>query len=1314
MSRSSKGFADFFPTAPSVLQQKKTRHSQERKRRDQPSQHSSPPSSSHATATPIEGGGSNDTSLANGIAPPQPTSDARQVTREETEFVQGDLLNGVGSASSTSTNSSVFSSRTRPADVTCQRRDIQQNTLTPITNDGSPPSTLNKSPSYAKQTQGVGSSTIAKPSPDPTLPMTEEVSAMNLDSTTSTRARPRPGDGEHKGFKIDYDPELDKTLSSKERRSRKPQYHEIPDDVRASVEVGATSRTILTPSQDKNTPSEDPRLRIMNYTQGVASKGRQRLRLAPYVLMPYPYDPQTSMVPGPPVRICVTGFDPLTPEMQLRQLFSSFGEIGELRLASLPANGSALGVCLIKYRDCKSLRGGRPVTAASAAKRAHLECKAGQHRIGSHRVRAVLDRDGTVGRSTIARFAEQAKRQSAQIRPLERTTRREDSLNSPGPPPTAPKGPSGKPSIKPGLVNPETRGPPQRPGIPNLVEETPVLDKIDRDPYIFIAHCYVPVLSTTIPHLKKRLKLFDWKDVRCDKTGYYVVFDNSRDGEEEASRCFKMCHMTPLFTYVMNMECQKYGNPNYVRPPSPERVIAEKARAAEQERKLRDEELELEEEKQQRALNLDPVREVVDLFRHELRAKLLEDVKSRIAGPALYEYLDPDRHLEKRRRLNIPDPNNGKQPNIHVDRSFETPSERTPDSRADTSFAGRRPLEAATLNISALPRIRKVDKFNKRENFLYVDERRKQRAPRHSARGLQHRLHQIHDEDESEDERRTSLTRDTEEQESRPLSRMSVDSEASDDEVELGAIRHGRNRIKEPAWGGESDDEVETPLDQVFQSQRDVEAENLQKIVDGLAPTSRKRKRLLEELAARKRKAVDTKWQPERTESVPPSEAELTPSIADVKFIGDESGAETPSKIGEGTPDQESDAPKPGKKKPKAKKKTKKQIFEERQLEKERAEKAKKLKLMEDFIADAPLVDEVKPAPEPEAEVELPEVTEEAVEDEEAEVKWGVSAREPRRTVIDDPELVLDLDGWQHIVKDDEDMRFLRQVLEDRQPAKLGNVSAWSWKQKEIKALNRSGGRGIVRSITAIEGYYVPNPTGSARTEGTKKILESEKSKYLPHRIKVQRAREEREAKAKEDPSVAAAEAAKQAAATSNAKSASRSNRVNNRRLVADMAAQKQALATSTGEGDALRFNQLKKRKKPVRFARSAIHNWGLYAMQNIAANDMIIEYVGEKVRQQVADMRERQYLKSGIGSSYLFRIDEQTVIDATKKGGIARFINHSCTPNCTAKIIKVEGSKRIVIYALRDIEQSMYSRQMDGLLGCVLTFRLFRRRTHL
>ncbi|KAJ3027491.1 histone methyltransferase set1 [Rhizophlyctis rosea] len=82
----------------------------------------------------------------------------------------------------------------------------------------------------------------------------------------------------------------------------------------------------------------------------------------------------------------------------------------------------------------------------------------------------------------------------------------------------------------------------------------------------------------------------------------------------------------------------------------------------------------------------------------------------------------------------------------------------------------------------------------------------------------------------------------------------------------------------------------------------------------------------------------------------------------------------------------------------------------------------------------------------------------------------------------------------------------------------------------------------------------------------------------------------------------------------------------------------------------------------------------------------MVIEYIGEIIRQKVADHREKNYEKEGIGSSYLFRIDDDTIIDATKMGNLARFINHCCDPNCNAKIINVDGQKRIVIYANRDI----------------------------
>jgi hypothetical protein len=118
-----------------------------------------------------------------------------------------------------------------------------------------------------------------------------------------------------------------------------------------------------------------------------------------------------------------------------------------------------------------------------------------------------------------------------------------------------------------------------------------------------------------------------------------------------------------------------------------------------------------------------------------------------------------------------------------------------------------------------------------------------------------------------------------------------------------------------------------------------------------------------------------------------------------------------------------------------------------------------------------------------------------------------------------------------------------------------------------------------------------------------------------------------------------------------------------------------------------MKFSQLKTRKKRLKFSRSQIHEWGLFALEPIEPHDMAIEYIGEIIRQKVADVREKRYEKMGIGSSYLFRIDEDTIIDATFKGNLARFINHSCEPNCYARIITVDGQKKIVIYSKREIK---------------------------
>jgi SET domain-containing protein len=53
-----------------------------------------------------------------------------------------------------------------------------------------------------------------------------------------------------------------------------------------------------------------------------------------------------------------------------------------------------------------------------------------------------------------------------------------------------------------------------------------------------------------------------------------------------------------------------------------------------------------------------------------------------------------------------------------------------------------------------------------------------------------------------------------------------------------------------------------------------------------------------------------------------------------------------------------------------------------------------------------------------------------------------------------------------------------------------------------------------------------------------------------------------------------------------------------------------------------------------------------------------------------------------------MFRIDDDEVIDATMSGNAARFINHSCEPNCFSRVIAIDGAKKIVIFASRDIMQ--------------------------
>lgn len=125
-------------------------------------------------------------------------------------------------------------------------------------------------------------------------------------------------------------------------------------------------------------------------------------------------------------------------------------------------------------------------------------------------------------------------------------------------------------------------------------------------------------------------------------------------------------------------------------------------------------------------------------------------------------------------------------------------------------------------------------------------------------------------------------------------------------------------------------------------------------------------------------------------------------------------------------------------------------------------------------------------------------------------------------------------------------------------------------------------------------------------------------------------------------------------------------------------------------EQDALaiaqRYFRMKERElTTMRVMRSPIHEWGVFAMQPIKAGDFEIEYVGELIRSVLADYRERYYDSRGIGC-YMFRLDTDTIIDATMRGNMARFINHCCEPNSATEVIEVHGKKHIIIYATKDI----------------------------
>jgi SET domain-containing protein len=113
-----------------------------------------------------------------------------------------------------------------------------------------------------------------------------------------------------------------------------------------------------------------------------------------------------------------------------------------------------------------------------------------------------------------------------------------------------------------------------------------------------------------------------------------------------------------------------------------------------------------------------------------------------------------------------------------------------------------------------------------------------------------------------------------------------------------------------------------------------------------------------------------------------------------------------------------------------------------------------------------------------------------------------------------------------------------------------------------------------------------------------------------------------------------------------------------------------------------------------IKVRRSKVHGMGVFATRAIRKGKRVVEYLGERISHAEADNRHDDKDESD-NHTFLFIVDRKTVIDAGVDGNDARFINHSCEPNCES----VTQHRRVFIEAIRSIgegEELAYDYQIQ------------------
>ena len=127
--------------------------------------------------------------------------------------------------------------------------------------------------------------------------------------------------------------------------------------------------------------------------------------------------------------------------------------------------------------------------------------------------------------------------------------------------------------------------------------------------------------------------------------------------------------------------------------------------------------------------------------------------------------------------------------------------------------------------------------------------------------------------------------------------------------------------------------------------------------------------------------------------------------------------------------------------------------------------------------------------------------------------------------------------------------------------------------------------------------------------------------------------------------------------------------------------------------------------RQRIQVRRSGVHGKGVFALQDIAEGERVIEYVGEVITWSEAQRRHPHDPKDP-NHTFYFHVDDQPGIDAKHGGNSSRWINHACDPNCEAD----EEEGRVFIKALRNIRAGEELNYDYGLSSTSATRRSSRK----